>query len=181
MTLPAAITPRPTLQLAHHRTHEGNHYAVHKITTGIMIANPKYFLIEPPHADPIPSNTSEIHLIFEVTSYDTGFKLEMFEDANIAILGTELTAQNYNRIRNQVSLTHIYEDPTINSEGTKIFEDMAGSTITGGNAGEIDRDEDEFILKTGSDYLFKITPLVDNLTTATEFNWYDNRPSIPFA
>lgn len=143
------------------------------------MVNPKYIMMIPPPLDPIPDNTAEIHLIFEVTSYSAGFTIEMFEGAD-AVNGAELIARNYNRNRPQLALTHVYEDPTVNVEGTKIFEDFAGTNLSGGGAGEINRDEDEFILKTGLKYLFKITTFKDNLLVAIELNWYDNRPSTSF-
>ena len=183
MTLPTSIIARPGIDLPHHRIHEGNFFSTHTISKGLMIANPKQFLFVTPHMIPPPftPETVKIHLIFVVSS-DLGIKIEFFEDTIITANGTELPKINQNRLSTTQPLGQVFENPTILSEGTLIFSQIIGSSTTGGTGGLIDRDEQEFILKVTTEYLLKITPLIDipggtNITT--HFKGYDARPSSP--
>lgn len=94
MTLPTGITARPNVEVQHHKIHEGNHFSVHKISTGVNIATPKYFLIIPPPFQ--PDNAIEIHIIFKVTS-DIGGILEFFENPTFTGNGTPVAIINNNR------------------------------------------------------------------------------------
>ena len=118
MTLPVSISPKPMIELAHHRIHEGNHFLVHKISLGINIASPKYYLIIPPPS--AGTNTIEMHLIFEVDT-DIGGTLILFEGSTIADNGTALTIINNNRRSSSSSEVNVYEDPTVTTEGTSIY------------------------------------------------------------
>lgn len=179
MTFPVSIAPRPSIGLSHHRIHEGNHFSVHKINNNIDPLFPQYFLIIPPSAAPIPSDTIIIHIIFDISA-DKGITVELFEDSDAAN-GAPLFVRNDNRNSTTPALVSVSENPAVASEGTRIFEGFAGTTLTGGEVAENDRDEDEIILKIGSKYLLKITPLAagPNTNAFTEINWYDQRPSSP--
>lgn len=180
MTLPVSIVPRPSLELAHHRVHEGNHFFVHRIALGINVANPKYFLIVPPPTAVAPSETLEMHVIFEVVT-DIGGTVWLFENATITANGTELTIINNNRRSSTTSLAHIYEDPIVAplGEGTILFEERKGTTTSGDEIGEFERNEEELIFHPDRNYLMKFTPLANGANITTEINWYDNRPSSP--
>ncbi len=176
MTLPVSISPRPMVELTHHRIHEGNHFLVHKISLGINIASPKYYLIIPPPS--AGTNTIEMHLIFEVDS-DIGGTLLLFESSTIEDNGTALTIINNNRRSSSTSEVNVYEDPTVTIEGTLIFEERKGTATTEAEIGEFIRDDEEFVLHPDKNYLLKFTPLADNANITMELNWYDNRPSSP--
>lgn len=179
MTLPVSIISKPSIELAHHKTHEGNHFDIHKIITGVTIANPKYILIIPPPLAVNPSNTIEIHVIFEVESINIGFTLELFENSDATGL-TALIPINLNRRSTTTALTDVYEDLTVlTSVGTPLYEKRVGTTTSGGEAGAYWRDEEELIFKPGSKYLIRVTPLADGLNGNIDLNWYDNRPSSP--
>lgn len=178
MTLPVSISPIPMIELAHHRIHEGNHFFVHKISLGINIASPKYYLIIPPPS--AGTDTIEIHVIFEVVS-DVGGTLILFENATIAANGTALTIINNNRRSTSTSQANVYEDPTVTTEGIEIFSERKGTTSTEVELGEFIRDDEEIIFHPNKKYLLKFTPLVDGANITIEINWYDNRPSSPIS
>lgn len=179
MTLPTNIVSRPAIDIAHHKTHEGNHYSIHRIITGVTVVNPKYILIIPPPVAATPSDTIEIHLLFRVLSTNIGFTLEVFE-SSVATGLTALIPINFNRRSATTALINIYEDLTVlTSVGTPLFEERVGIATSGGQSGEFDRNEDELILKPGLKYLVRVTPLADGLNGNVELNWYDNRPSAP--
>ena len=176
MTIPTSIVPRPSVQLPHHRIHEGNHFTIHRITTSL--AGIKYFLIIPPPVQVPHSATVEIHVIFDIVS-DLGVQFEFFEDGTVTANGSPLMPINNNRNSLTTALTQVFEDPTVTSDGLKLAEERIGSATSGGSTGEEFRDEDEFVLRIGSIYLIKIIPLNPPINITTEISWYDARPSSP--
>lgn len=183
MTLPTSIIAGPIVDLNHHSIHEGNFFSTHTISRGLLIANPKRFMFVSPHEIPPPftPETTKVHLIF-VISCDLGVKIEFFEDTIVTANGAVVPIINQNRLSTTQPLGQVFENPTIFSEGTLIFSQIVGSTTTGGTGGLVDRDEQELILKVSTEYLLKITPLIDvpggtNITT--HFKGYDARPSSP--
>jgi hypothetical protein len=180
MTLPTSITANPRVDLPHHRIHEGNFFSSHTISTGLLIANPKPFLFISPSMVPPPftADTIKIHLIFLVST-NPGVKLEFFEDTVVSDNGIVVPINNQNRLSPTIPVGQVFQDPIIVSEGILIFSQFVGSTTEGGTGGLVDRDEQEFILKIGINYLLKISPLVDNTDITTHFKGYDARPSSP--
>jgi hypothetical protein len=177
MTLPTEVISRPTIDIAHQKIHEGNHFIVHSIATGINIANPKYYLLIPPPFD--STNTIEIHVIFEIDA-DHGGELYVYEDTTVSANGTEVTIINNNRRSSTQSLTSVYEDPTVTTEGTLIFSERKGtSAVSDVDLGEFERDDEEMVFNPRMKYLFKFIPLADGTNITFELNWYDNRPSAP--
>lgn len=178
MPLITTITPAPSIELAHHRTHEGNHYAIHHTVTIAVGAFKDYLMVTPSISD------AAIHLIFE--SYvECRSTMEMYETVIVTDNGTLLTTINYNRITTTLPLAAIYENPILAAGepilAKRIFENERGTNTEPGFIGEIGRDEHEFIMKGTTNYLFRITPYAllppGNIYASTEFNWYDARPS----
>lgn len=175
MTIPTSIISTPSIDIAHHRIHEGNHFVVHKVSTGIVA--PKYFLIIPP-PPLIVRDIVEMHLIFEIDS-DMGGTLEFFEDPIITSNGTALTVINNNRRSSTTSQVEVFEDPIVASDGNSLFQERKGTVTTEAILGEFERDDEEFILDPTSVYIMKFTPLGAGANITMELNWYDNRPSAP--
>ena len=176
MTLPVSIVARPEIDISHHRIHEGNHFVVHKITLGVPIAPPKYFLIVPPPTQP-DGSIIEMHIIFEIAS-DVGGTLEVFENSTVTANGTPLDIINNNRRSSTTSLCQVFEDPTVTADGTLLFQERKGTATSEAELGEFERNDEEFILHQDDMYTLKFVPLaVANITM--ELNWYDNRPSSP--
>lgn len=178
MPLITTITPQPSIELAHHRTHEGNHYAIHHTDTIVVGAFKDFLMVTPPLSD------AAIHLIFE--SYvERRSAMEMYEAVQVTNNGTLLTSINYNRVTTTLPLTDIFENPILAAGepilAKRIFENQRGTNTESGNIGEINRDEHEFIMKGSTNYLFRIIPNallpVVSIFASTEFNWYDARPS----
>jgi hypothetical protein len=177
MTLPLNIVSKPTADIAHHKIHEGNHFLVHKINLGLVALVPKYFLIIPPPVQP-DGSVIETHVIFEVDCGDCGGTLEFFENPTITANGSSLTIINNNRRSSTTSLSKVFEDPTVTSDGTLLFQEIGGNLTTGVDLGEFERNDEEFILSPNFNYILKYIPLaIANITM--EINWYDNRPSTP--
>ena len=183
MTLPTSIVANPRVDISHHRIHEGNFFSTHTVSTGLMIASPQQFLFISPSMAPPPfsADTVKVHLTF-VVSCDLGVKIEFFEDTIVSTNGTALFIVVQNRNSTTPPLGQVFDGPTVVSDGTLIFTEIVGSTTTGGTGGLVERDEQEFILKIGTNYLLKLTPLIDVLggtNITTHFKGYDARPSSP--
>ena len=177
MTLPTLIAPRPSIDISHHRIHEGNHFFIHRIATGLPIV-PKYFLIIPPPIQP-DGSVIEMHLILEVSTDNVGGTLEFFENPIVSSNGTPVPIINNNRRSTTTSQVFVFEDPTVASDGTQLFVEIGGTTTTGAELGEFDRNEEELILNPTDIYVLKFTPLAAGANLSMELNWYDNRPSSP--
>lgn len=177
MTIPVSIISKPTIDIAHHRIHEGNHFLVHKISTGINIASPKYFLIIPPPVQP-GLLTTEIHIIFEINT-DIGGTLEFFENPTVTDNGILLSIINNNRRSSSTSLSQVFEDPIVTSDGTSLFGERGGTATNGASLGETRRNDEEFILNPSDTYILKFTPFADGANITVQLDWYDNRPSSP--
>lgn len=179
MTLPASIVANPRVDWPHHKIHEGSFTSIDQ-TNILLTKKPKYFLILTPRI--LPDGTVlQIHTISTVT-VNPGARYEIFEDATVSNRGTPITPRSNNRPRATDPSGFSFEDPTVVSEGTKIWEQIIGSTTTGGKGGNNHRDEEEFMLKFGSQYLFKISPLADGVTILSfRINNYSNRftPFVP--
>ena len=177
MTVPTSIIARPSVDIAHHRIHEGNHFVVHRVVLGVPVAPPKYFMIIPPPPQPNGS-IIEMHLIFEIDS-DVGGTLEFFENPTATIVGAiPLDIINNNRRSSTTSQSQVFENPTVTSDGTLLFQERLGNTTTGADFGEFERNDEEFVLHQVDTYILKFVPLaIANITM--ELNWYDNRPSSP--
>lgn len=178
MALPVSIISQPEIDIAHNEIHIGTFFGIHKINTNITIANPKKFLFISSSETPVPADTTKTHLILLV-SCDLGVKIEFFENTQTSSNGTILNFINQNRNSAITADDSAFEDPIVISEGTKIYEELIGSTTTGGTGGLTNRNEDELILKVGTKYLLKITPLIDGVNITTHFKLYDDRPNLP--
>lgn len=177
MTIPTSIVSKPTIDITHHRIHEGNHFMVHRIATGIDIVTPKYFLIIPPPIQP-DGTVIEMHIIFEVVT-DKGGTLEFFENPTVIDNGAELTIINNNRRSATPSQAQIFEDPIVTNDGVPLSQQRGGTAAIGITLGEFSRDDEEIILHQADTYILKFTPLADGANITMEINWYDNRPSSP--
>lgn len=104
----------------------------------------------------ITVNSKPISFTFDVGCSDQ-IKVELFEDANFNG-GTQIPLENKNRTSTTSSVIQTYQEPTVNSEGNKIFESIEGTEKSNkiGNAVSL-RDNEFFILKPNTKYLLKLT------------------------
>lgn len=172
MTIATSIIAAPKVDLPHHRIHEGNHVMVNIVSTGLLVASPKYVLIITSPVAVIIPNTEIEHFIYSIST-NPGATTEFFEDAIVSANGTHVPIILNNRNSPTIPGELIFEDPIVVSEGTRLFIDRIGSVTTGGTNGPIERDEDEIDLKIGTQYLIKVTPLVDGTDITIKLRIYD--------
>lgn len=153
MTLPVSIVSRPTVDLSHHRIHEGRMFILTTTAQNLPANIPKYYFGTSP-----PIQISSAHVIFIIT-VNPGAVFELFEGA-VASGGTQLFSVNNDRNDPVLATGTFFEDPVVTSEGTtKLWEEIIGSPTVGGTGGPLYRDEDEIVTASAKNYLLKITPL----------------------
>ena len=165
MTIPTPIVARPTVNLSHHRIHEGRYFGLYTIVAGLPAGIPKYYFGTSP-----PISIAIAHLI-SIATVDPGVTFEFFEGA-VASGGTQLFSINQDRNNPVLATGSFFEDPTVTSEGTRLYIERIGTATAGGEGGFKDRDEDEIITAPSTNYLFKITPFSNNTSLSLVINAY---------
>ena len=166
MTLPVSIVARPRVDLPHHRIHEGRMFILTTTATGLPAGVPKYYFGTSP-----PVQIVTAHVIFIIT-VSPGAIFELFE-GSVASGGKQLFSVNNDRNNPVLAAGTFFEDPVVTSEGTtKLWEEIIGSATTGGVGGPKERDEDEIVTASETNYLLKIVPLANNTNISVEIPAY---------
>lgn len=174
MTIPVPVTINPSIDLNHFKIHEGPFASSQIVSNNIQIANPKYILLfSAPLATP-PSNTLFIHFDYSVSS-NLGIITEFFENPTFSDTGILVPRFFNNRNFGVVPAGGEWQDPTITSEGTRLYIERIGSITRGGIGGPRYRDEDEIILRINTYYLIKVTPLINNVDITIKIFAYSTR------
>ena len=165
MTLPTSIVARPRVDLPHHRIHEGRMFILTTTAQNLPANIPKYYFGTSP-----PAQIVTAHVIFIIT-VNPGAIFELFEGA-IASGGTQLFSINNDRNNPVLAQGTFFENPVVTFEGTKLWEEIIGTATKGGVGGPLNRDEDEIITKSSTNYLLKITPISNNTNLTVEIPAY---------
>ncbi len=165
MTLATSIVARPSVDLPHHRIHEGRMFILATTAQNLPANIPKYYFGTSP-----PAQIVTAHVIFIIT-VNPGATFELFEGA-VASGGTQLFSVNNDRNNPVLAQGTFFEDPMVTLEGTKLWEEIIGSSTKGGTGGPLNRDEDEIVTASATNYLLKITPLADNTNLTVEIPAY---------
>jgi hypothetical protein len=166
MTLPTSIVARPRVNLPHHRIHEGRMFILTTTATGLPANIPKYYFGTSP-----PAQIATAHVIFIIT-VNPGVIFELFEGA-VTSGGIQLFSVNNDRNNPVLATGTFFEDPVVTFEGTtKLWEEIIGSSTAGGTGGPKDRDEDEIVTASVTNYLLKIVPLANNTNLTVEIPAY---------
>ena len=166
MTLPTSIIAGPSVELSHHRIHEGRMFILTTTATGLPAGVPKYYFGTSP-----PIQIATAHVIF-IISVSPGAIFELFE-GSVASGGKQLFSVNNDRNNPELAGGSFFEDPIVTSEGTtKLWEEIIGSATTGGVGGPKDRDEDEIVTASETNYLLKISPISNNTNLSVEIHAY---------
>lgn len=165
MTLPVSIVARPRVDLPHHRIHEGRMFILTTTATGLPAGVPKFYFGTSPLRQ-----AATAHVIF-IIAVNPGAIFELFE-GGVAFGGTQLFSINNDRNNPELATGTFFEDPTVISEGTKLWEEIIGTATKGGVGGPANRDEDEIITASALNYILKITPLSNNTNLTVEIPAY---------
>lgn len=153
-----------SIDLAHYKVHEGEHYTVSDHDADVDIAGPKYWHII------TPGSNIKLHAKIALLSDQAGL-VEFFENPTVTNNGTILPS--YNNDRNSIRATSgtFYYDPTVSSDGTRIDTSWIGAYNQKTRVGGDTRRQAELILKQNESYLLKFTPEADDakVTMLTEY------------
>ena len=157
-----------SMDVEHHKIHEGDHYTCCDYDDDIDAAGPKYWHII------TPNTTARCHLAIVVSMSGPGL-FEVFENPTTSANGTGLTEYNNDRNSSNATTIAAYKDPTVSVDGTLIgchWIGTAGASPVGAKGAVVSRTK-ELILKQNEQYLFKFTAENDNTKGTIGFDWYE--------
>ena len=167
----ASTDSMQTIDYAHHEVHSGSHYFVVG-GESMDLSDVSWFSVD------VPATDKEPHMTWGISSSKT-LVFEVFEDSN-AINGELIPARNSNRRSANTSGLTIRKNPggTILASGEAIELSLFGAA--GGNkvqstGGEASR-ETELILKSNTQYLFRITSYENTNLVSWRAAWYEHTP-----
>jgi hypothetical protein len=167
----ASTDSMQTIDYAHHEVHSGSHYFVAG-GEGMNLNEVSWFSVD------VPATDKEPHMTWGISSSKM-LTFEVFEDSN-AINGELISARNSNRRSANTSGLTIRKNPggTILASGEIIELSLFGAV--GGNkvqstGGEASR-EAELILKSNTQYLFRITSFDNTNLVSWRAAWYEHTP-----
>jgi len=156
-----------TIDLVHHEVHEGEFYSVSYKTAD---------------ASPLADNATLCYVITTGAKYVHFFGLGAcggdaeveFTEAPTITGGTAMTPYNHQRYSTNTSTVTVVRDPTVNTAGTVLVNYLMpggqGPRAVGGTG--VDRNE--WILKTSTKYMLRITNRSGNTQPASlAMNWYE--------
>jgi hypothetical protein len=154
-----------TMDISHHKIHEGNHYFVKGYVEFGATDSIDFVMTTPA--------TGQIHLLFQIEG--TGETLvQVYENTAHSDDGTPVTVYNNNRQSSNTTSATVQSDPTVTGVGTLLASALFGvasnpSKTFGGDT----RRDDELILKQSEDYLFRITSNSNNNNIDYRATWYE--------
>ena len=134
---------------AHHQVHDGNSFTASDVDTNVQVAAPKYWLIR------VPENI-EFHMKISVEC-DTGSLLEFFENPTINVDGVAVPWYNNDRNSNKTTNMTCFSNPTVGADGVTRLQVSRVGAGRDKKIGGVGRTQFEWILRSGEEYLIKIT------------------------
>jgi len=153
-----------TVELEHHKIHEGKHYTCQVYDEDVDKASDKYLLVRS------PNSTTRIHFTFNSVSALAG-TIFFYEDPATSSTGTLLTTYNNDRNSTSLASLEIFEDPGVISDGTNILVNIMAADAK--KSGGATKRGDEFILKQNTDYLIRYDTVADNNRITVCNEWYE--------
>lgn len=148
-----------TLDIAHHRVHDGSYFTYSKRQNIGAGASYDILFTAPP--------AKTAHLFIKIAGDAKGY-WTLFE-APTTSAGTTATPFSRNRVITGTPDSTVITTPTVTDTGTQIDINVFGS---GEKSGGESRNEDEFVLNAGTKYLLRINA-VNVLDTGIKLNWYE--------
>lgn len=160
-----------TMDYPHHQIHEGETWewfffgAVNATTKDIRISVAN-----------VAATTRTPHLLPEVVADNTTTQIFFYEGTTWTAAGTDDSARIYNRNRNigGAPSTKIYVTGatalTVNALGTQLYQ---GYLFTGKASANAERNLAEWVLKTSTEYLFRVTT-TGNGNVLIRLHWYED-------
>jgi len=155
-----------TIESEHARIHQGKGFQLSNKITGLLSTESHYFLIDPS----TPIHWRDYKFLTDGAPVD----IELFENPTITANGTALTPLNRNRLSATVSTSAVYANPTVTSDGDRLYIDGIVGSGDKKSTGSTEGIAGEWIIDGGNTYLLKLT----NNDTVTinyiyQFFWYE--------
>jgi len=145
-----------TIEYEHHEIHGGSHYY---ICDSVSLGNAASIDL----TVQTPNTSKWAHMLFAAEG--TGkIQLQIFEGSDYDADGVLTAPLNNNRNSDNSSSVILRANPTVNTDGSQIFNAVVGANKI---AGSVTRSK-EIILKQNTKYIFRIT---NGLTTANIVSW----------
>ena len=144
----------------HLETHLGNHRICADYNLAVASSAVINLLVRP--------GDSYMHVTFDIFA-SMGAIIDIYEGATISAVGTMQLTVNSNRVGIPAVNQRVYQAPTVDAVGLKLFSFLAGSTR---QAGIAERNH-EIILNPNTNYLFRITSRANNNDIDWGFSWYE--------
>lgn len=148
------------VEAEHLEIHRGNHRICADYSLAVAALAVVDLLIRP--------GDSYMHLTFDIFA-SQGAIVEVYEGTIISALGTMKTTINNSRVGIPSVDQRVYEAPTVDTVGLKLFSLLAGGAR---QAGIAERNH-ELILNPNTNYLFRITSRANNNDIDWGFSWYE--------
>lgn len=163
-----------SIDYAHHEIHSGVHYHVSYCDNDVDSGQTAELLIV------TPNTTKWAHLKFTVT-FILVTSVAVFEDTTTSADGTGLTEWNSNRNAGfPVATSVVTHTPTVTVTGNAIYNSYGGiSTGLFTREGGESRNDNEFILKQNTKYLFNATSLTNDNIICWQLDWYEHTDKNP--
>jgi hypothetical protein len=137
-----------TIDYAHNEIHAGSHFTFDSYLSLTKAGSGQLLIIT-------PNTTKWSHLFIEIDTTAGDVVMEFTENATVTEVGTAATIYNNSRNSTTTNGTLIYLSSTVTAGTTVLKKKYMGSGKSG--YGGVNRNEDEIILKQGTNYLLKFT------------------------
>ena len=155
-----------TISYEHHEIHAGSHY-VYRETHGVAKNQTLDHLII------TPGNTRWAHMTIAIENITSSVTVSLYEATTVSANGTLQNSKNRNRNVADNNTTLIYETPTVTGVGTLLATWTLGAGK--GSSGGMARDNAEYVLKQGTNYLFRVVePNIAATVINIAFDWYEH-------
>jgi len=148
------------IESEHLETHLGNHRICADYNLAVASSAVIDLLVRP--------GDSYMHVTFDIFA-SQGAIIDIYEGATISAVGTTQLTVNSNRVGIPAVNQRVYQAPTVDAVGLKLFSFLAGGAR---QAGIAERNH-EIILNPNTNYLFRVTSRADNNDIDWGFSWYE--------
>jgi hypothetical protein len=156
-----------TVDIVHHMIHDGNYYGASSLQSDVnTISGVVIHMIT-------PADATRIHWDALVES-DVAGKVELWENTIVSVSGSVLTVLNRNRDSTNTTECLMFKNPGYTSgNGTILQTRWMGVNNNATKMGGSIRPTAERILKSGTNYLLKFTPLSSPNNVYLGMEWYE--------
>lgn len=161
------------IEYDHHQIHEGETFRLSTYTPSLAQNSVKELRLSVPIITAGTLNIAAVcpHFRFEIVTSDAAL-INIWEGVTATTAGTERLPINLERNGTYVSKLKVFEDSSAPTTSTMLWQGF--TTVAKNNAGGIDGSANEFVLKSGTDYLFRVTSQASSNKVLTRFLWYED-------